>query len=191
MRKQLLFAFIWVILLLITPELALAHILKANGSVGAVLHVSPDDDPIAGQQSDFFLQFKDKKNAFIPGNCDCTVSIKQAGKEIFSQPLFEGNDNPTLDNASFSFAFPQRDIYLLIISGQPKGVGTFEPFTLTYDIRVAREAGSVETKTNTNGFIDWTSKHMPHLIGSFFIALFVIFAIIRERVASQKSKKTS
>ena len=191
MKTQGIIVLFCLVFLLLTPELASAHILKASGSVGAVLHIAPDDDPVAGQQSDFFLQFKDKKNAFVPENCDCIVSIKQEGREVFSQPLFQNNDVPTLDNARFTFTFPQKAVYNLTIEGKPKEIGAFQPFTLSYDIRVAREVGAAQATTNANGFIDWTSRHMPHLIGSFFIAVFVIVAIIRERVATKNNKKTA
>jgi hypothetical protein len=117
-----------------------AHVLKSDGSVGAILHVSPDDDPIAGVSTDFFFELKDKEGKFTPENCDCTAVVLQNGKEIYSQPLFQSNANPSLDDASFSYVLPQKDIYSVQIVGKPSTEGSFQPFTLAWDIRVARES---------------------------------------------------
>ena len=120
------------------PQNALAHVLKTDGSVGAVIHVSPEDDPIAGESTDFYFEFKDKTGKFTPENCDCNGSILQGGKEVYSAPLFQNSTNPSLENASFSYTFPEKNIYKVRVSGKPITTGVFESFTLEWDIRVAR-----------------------------------------------------
>jgi len=171
--------------LFLYPQQIEAHVLKTDGSVGAVIHVSPEDDPVTRESTDFYFEFKDKEGKFIPENCDCNGIILQGGKEVYSAPLFQNSTNPSLENASFSYTFPEKDIYKVQVSGKPTTPGAFEPFTLEWDIRVAREsetqAGGT-TETTQGGFIDWTSKHIPHLIGAFLIAGFVIYAIIKQHV---------
>ncbi len=185
MKKFFICVLVSITFLFLTSNVS-AHVLKASDSVGAVLHISPDDDPVVGQESDFFLQFKDKENKFRPENCSCVVSVKQSGKEVFSQQLFENNTNPTLENASFRFTFPQKDIYTVTITGKPNTENTFSSFTLTYDIRVAREKETTRTKeTSGDGTIGFIFRHIPHLVGSILIAVFVIIAIIRERKAEK------
>src|SRR5437773_8843060 len=78
---------------LLFPSVVNAHFLKIDGSIGAVLHVDPDDDPIAGEQASFFLSFKDKQHKFSPQNCTCTFSIQEQNQTIYSQPLFQNNSN--------------------------------------------------------------------------------------------------
>lgn len=142
--------FLFFALLLAVPVREVqAHVLKTDGSVGAVIHVSPEDDPIARESTDFFFEFKDKQGKFKPDNCECNGIILQGGKEIYSVPLFQNSANPSLTNASFSFAFPEKDVYKVRVSGKPITPGAFEPFTLTWDIRVARESTTNSTTDTT------------------------------------------
>lgn len=147
--------FLLLILLVIPIGTADAHVLKSDGSVGAILHVSPDDDPIAGVQTDFFFEIKDKSGTFVPDNCICTASILQNGTEVYSQPLFANNASPNLDNASLSYVLPQRDVYVVQMKGKPIGKGTFEPFTLSWDIRVERDQKPESQTTDNNDVLPY------------------------------------
>lgn len=162
-----------------------AHVLETNGSVGAVIHISPDDDPTAGEQSDFFFEFKDKENKFKPQDCNCTITIYQSGKEIHSQPLFQNNTNPTLTSTSVSYTFPQKDVYILKITGKPLQASKFTPFTLTYDIRVAKETTQ---QVNTQGASDNPKKaYFIHLVAGLILLIFVIGVIIRQKFFVKKT----
>lgn len=181
MKKTLLIVLLFSFFLI--PQQAFAHVLQADGSVGAVLHIDPDDEPYAGQPASFFFEFKDKQNKFSPQNCDCTIRILENGKELYSQALFQNNQNPSLTNASFSYTFPQLDVYQVVVSGKPLA-NEFQPFTLTYDIRVDRQASpNSQTQTQPNFF----SIHLIHFVlaGGIFIA--GIIAIIQKQL--QKPKK--
>ena len=185
-----------ILLFLFSVSPASAHVLKIDGSVGAVIHVSPEDDPIAGEATDFFFEFKDKENKFKPDNCDCRGVIIQGGKEVYSAPLFQSSANPSLENASFSFTFPEKDIYKVRVSGKPTTPGAFNPFTLEWDLRVARESDNIQTsggtpntisgEANQNPVIDWVSNHIPHIIGVFLILIFVIFYFLKRRSKNVK-----
>ncbi len=172
------------LLFFLTPQTALAHILKSDGSIGAVLHISPDDDPIAGEQSSFYFEFKDKEGKFDPQKCLCNVTILQSDKDIYSQPLFKDNLEPSLKNASFSFTFPERDVYKVKISGTSVG-GEFAAFELIYDIRVERSVNSEPVKS-TDEENNWFWSHAIHLIGGFLLGGFLVFALI-----AQKRKKVA
>lgn len=153
------------------PTLVNAHILKADGAIGAVLHIDPEDDPIVGQQAGFFFEFKDKRNKFQSSNCDCIFSIIQGGKEIFNQPLFKGNSNPSLTNASVFFRFPERDVYQVRVVGKPITSDKFQPFTLTYDIRVSREDDI------NSGSKPSSSANILVIISSVIFLLFIAFIV--------------
>lgn len=144
---------------LISAAPAAAHVLKSDGSVGAVLHVSPDDDPIVGVSTDFFFEMKDTSGEFTPENCNCVASVSQNGKEMYSQPLFQHTAKPSLDDASFSYVLPEKGIYQITISGTPINSGSFEPFVLTWDIRAEKD--SPVTESTTNWFVD----ALPYLLG--------------------------
>ncbi len=162
-----------------------AHILKTDGAIGAVLHIDPEDDPIAGSQSGFFFEFKDKEGKFEAKNCDCTFSIIEDSKQIFSQPLFETNPNPSLTSASVFYTFPERNVYQAKVVGKPQTPGAFQPFTLVYDVRVAR----VAENSGQGGVIlpAWFTTHWPHFILAGIGIVFVIFALIKQSLTKRKN----
>lgn len=130
-------------LFLLVSNKVYAHVLESDGSIGAVMHVTPDDDPIAREESGFYFEFKDKTSKFKPENCICTFSIEKNGEQIFTQNLFANNSDPSLSNASINFTFPEKNIYKIVITGQPKISGDFEAFALEYDLRVERESEKI------------------------------------------------
>lgn len=169
------YLFLLLLLVLAMPQVVSAHVLKTDGNIGAVLHIDPDDDPIALSQSGFFFEFKDKQNRFTPENCDCTFSITEDGKEIYTQSLFASNPNPSLQSASVFYTFPEKNIYQVKVVGKASPPGAFQSFTLVWDVRVAREA-NLSTSNNPS----WLTQHLPHLIAGIIVGLFLLFAIIKQ-----------
>ncbi|HZE86836.1 MAG TPA: hypothetical protein VE090_01380 [Methylomirabilota bacterium] len=122
------FSFVFLLFcFLFFPPYADAHILASDKNIGALLHIDPDDTPVAGQQSGFFFDFKDKQNKFSSQDCDCTFLIVENGQTIYSQPLFQ---------KSVFYTFPKIDVYQIKIIGKPKTPNAFQPFTLSWDWRV-------------------------------------------------------
>ncbi len=165
--------------LLITPGKVNAHVLQKDGSIGAVLHIDPEDDPIVGQPANFFFEFKDTQNKFKPANCNCIVSIIEDGKEIYSQPLFQDNSDPSLSNASFSFTFPQKNIYQVKVVGAPEKPGQFQPFKLFYDLRISREERSSNDSTQANN--NWLNDHTVHLALGLLAVAVTGFVLINRK----------
>jgi hypothetical protein len=167
--------------LFITATPAQAHVLITDGTIGAVLHVEPEDDPIAGAQSSFFFEFKDKQNKFKPENCDCTVTIKENNTVIFTQPLFQNTNNASLndDDASVSFSFPKRAIYEISVVGKPNTPGAFQPFNLKYTIRVERTAAATTPAPQS-----WITIHLVQLIGGVLVLGFLIWFLLRKKKKS-------
>lgn len=163
---------------------AFAHVLESDGTIGAVIHISPDDDPIAGKESGFFFEFKDKENKFTPENCRCTFTILQAGKEIYSQPLFQGNTNPSLDNASVLYTFPEKNIYTVRVTGEPTTQNAFEPFTLSYDIRVSREEADKEA-AEASPFLTFLSTYPVLILGVLFSLAALSYALYTRKTKQQ------
>jgi len=143
-----------------------AHVLKTDNTIGAILHIDPEDEPIAGEPSNLFFVLKDKKNHFATKNCECTITIKQNETIIKRQTITADPKNQT--TIIFTYTFPKKDIYQVIMSGTPKQRNTFQRFSLTYDIRVAREK---KEKNNTQ-----TTPLLMIIIGSIIgCALLIIF----------------
>ncbi len=167
-------------LLLSFPNPVSAHVLKSDGSVGAVIHIDPEDDPIAGQETGFYFEFKDKQNKFKAENCDCTFSVMAGGEEIFTQPLFQDN-SPSLSNASVSYTFPRRDVYQVTVKGKPQTSNTFQPFTLTWDIRVERTVENTTSENTSSGWNTWIITHIPHIVGGILASSFFLWVVMRKR----------
>lgn len=180
-KKILTFFLILFFLLLIvgpfnTP--VYAHILLTDGSIGAVVHISPDDDPIVGENADFFFEFKDKDNKFQPQNCDCQYEIKNGDNIIASGDLFASATNPSLENASFSLVFPEKGIYHLSVIGKPKNSGDFNQFNLTDSIRIERTSESKSTNNEENFF---TSHYLHFFVFGAGIGIFLILLSFKIR----------
>ncbi len=173
-KFDLIFLLIGIIFFLF-PKDVFAHILQTDGTIGAVLHIDPEDDPIVGKPATFYFEFKDKIGRFIPDKCDCTVSIINSGKSIYTQSLFQSNTSPDLSNASFSYTFPKKGVYILRITGKPYTPNAFQTFSLSYDLRISREETNL---LQGKSGINWFSDHLNHVIvfgvASFFCILFFI-----------------
>ncbi len=166
---------------LISAKAVEAHVLKSDGSIGAILHVSPDDDPIAGISTDFFFELKDKNGTFVPENCNCIATVFQNGQTVYTQPLFQNNDSPSLEDASFSYVLPEKDVYAIQISGEPNVDGAFEPFTLAWDIRVAREENeAISTENNA-------SDVTPYIV-VLAVVLIAVGAILGKKKRAKQPK---
>lgn len=115
-----------------------AHVLKAENHIGVVMHIDPDDDPIAGQVSTFYFDFKDPENEFDAGKCDCTFHVISEGKEINTQHIFnvikDGSNSSTVQ-----YTFPKKGDYTVKLTGVPVGDAKFESFEISLDWSVRRE----------------------------------------------------
>lgn len=143
-----------------------AHVLEADNTVGAVLHISPTDDPSAGQVSYFFFDFKDKEGNFTLTTCDCRLVITRGGQELYSQPL---TDKP-------SFTFPTTDVYQIQVIGHPRESESFAPFTLHYDVRVTHTTPPPSSPPN------WVIRHLIHFAGAGIITFTFLAMLIYEKV---------
>jgi len=177
--KKLFIIFFSFLLFVLSTQYAHAHFLKYDKTIGAVMHIDPDDDnPVTNKPETFFFSFKDTTNKFQPNECQCQVKILENGKQIFSQDLFANNQHPSLDNASFSFTFPQRDTYVLQVTGKPNVDNTFQAFNLRWDIHVDKK-GITQSPNTVQSFI---SGHVIHLIGAFGVGImFIVLLIIQNK----------
>ena len=150
---------------LATPALVSAHFLVMSGDIGAVLHMDPNDDPIAGQPTAFYLDIKQRSSAFNLANCDCSVALSQDSTNLYSQPL----TSPT-----FNYTFPKKAVYGLDFKGTPLNGATFKPFTLHWDIRIDR-SGNTTTAALQPEWLTWLLEHGLHLLPIVAASLFVVY----------------
>jgi hypothetical protein len=155
-------------LLLVPNHRAEAHFLQISGSIGAVLHIDPDDDPIAGQVSAFYFEFKDESKKFVVQDCNCSIIITDlTTKEKTAIPQKDIGYIQTT-TLIFKYTFPKKGIYRVEVVG---------PFTLSYDIRVDRESIAQETKV---------PSHTLHYILFGGAILATIIVVIRDKRREMK-----
>lgn len=179
-RSKVFFVFKFIYILftfyfLLLPSAALAHVVKSDGTIGAILHVDPGDDPVAGEPSTLFLEFKDTAGKLNLSNCDCRIVIKAGDKEILNQS-FEGAENSLLSGV-IPVTFPEKNIYTMIVTGTANLANEFSPFKLEYDIRVATDKTQTAVATKNE---NWWKAHIIHLAGAGLILLFFIGALISQ-----------
>lgn len=166
---------------LVTVRKAEAHMLKTDGDIGAVIHVDPDDNPIAGEQSQLYFDVKDKTGKLSPKNCECTVHILQGDRTLTSIPLYRDSSQVNREHAVATYVFKTRGIYTILLEGKPQHENDFQPFVLSYDIRVERESQSEEKdsseRDHKKNIID---QAVPYAIVSL-IAVILITYLYRKR----------
>jgi len=123
------------------PAIASAHVLEIDGTVGAVLHISPDDNPTADSPTDYILSFSDSSGTFDLHRCDCDVSVILDGKIVVTDLLAATSD--TVSENSYTFTRP--GVYTLQVTGTPRQPGAFRPFTLNYDVRVTDGTSTMQS----------------------------------------------
>jgi hypothetical protein len=174
-------------LMVLMPKAAFAHVLKADGNIGAVIHINPEDNPIVNQPSTFFFEFKDKTGKFNPATCDCALTIVNRDTEVLSEPLFAKGGGTDLFSPAFSYTFPEKSLYTIVVTGKPKPGSDFQTFRLTYDLRVDRgEEGSAHANPEK-------PNHNLHYIiyGAGFVAVMIGFWITRKKEQKQKNNNST
>lgn len=120
------------VIILFAPA-ASAHTLKTDGTISAVLHFQPDDDPISNKPTEYILFLNDSTKRFSIADCDCTIGVKKNGKTVSSEPMRLNSQNII----GGSLTFTEAGAYEVIFQGTPTKNGTFQPFTLKYPEQVA------------------------------------------------------
>ncbi len=166
------------ILLSVIPG-AHAHILRVDGNIGVLLHVDPNDAPVAGQPAKFFVGVQDSSGKFSIYTCDCTLTIEKDGKEIASFPI---NSNGFYQPIEYSF--PASGIYKVTVAGKPTN-GAFQPFVTTFEYYVS---GSLNA-TNVPGY-NKMQDYLPFIAliaGLLILIMFVPKRNVQEKAASRVS----
>ena len=161
--KKLLFIILFFLLFV---NLVSAHSQKFDQSFGLILHVEPNDEPVAKQKSDLRLLFTQTPANFDPAQGSCIVEIYQGEKLLYRQDVFR--ETQKIDDIHFNFVFPEIGIYKVKVAGVPDQTGIFQSFNFEYDLRVEKSA--------KNSIFSRYSQSSLLII--FFAGLFIVSAII-------------
>jgi hypothetical protein len=140
---------LFMMLLLSQSPLAAAHVLKQDNGVDAVMHIPPDDNPIAGQTTNLEFLFSKDAGGFQLNDYSINVQVTDNGKSVQKEavtPAFFGS----ADQGDTAVMFPKIGVYQLMLMGTAKS-STNPSFMMTYLVRVASSVNGQSMTTSNNG----------------------------------------
>lgn len=184
--KLLKYILIIAALYVVSAGFVLAHDQETNDGVSAVLHIDPNDWPIAEEPASFYITFKNIDNDFDLEKCDCVSKIFKDDVEIVH----------TITESSRGFQFTSKPVltatlqnsgaYKFEFEGKPKDGANFKPVKFTHDFNVNRKGTINKEAGHHNSF----AAHIGHYIIFGGAIIIVIVQIVREKL-KDKSKKVA
>ena len=170
MKKFILIIFICLTINTGLIQSASAHVLQTDGSIGAVMHIEPEDDPVVNTSSSILFEIKDTTQKFSSSDCQCIVQIREHNKTVYETAIFTQSDET---NPGFSYTFPKKDSYQVVLKGTPHLTEKFQPFTLTYDVT------ATEKEPKNSAQTAWIHTLYPILrYLSIFIGVVIIIWLV-------------
>lgn len=130
------------LLSLIFPSVAHAHVLLQDSghTMGAVLHITPDDDPVAGEPSGLVFDIQDQ-----------TLTNE---KYSFTLQVFDPSDTPQVIPTFISstvisaiYIFPAQGLYRIELRADPVET-TKQPLTFTHNQLISRGLASANSPSS-------------------------------------------
>jgi hypothetical protein len=115
---------------------ALAHESGQNNGISLVLHVEPNDVPLAGDKTSLSLYFTANQLAqnFNLARCKCIVTVIQNSAPI-SRHEIVANFGSASEASVDGVIFPKPGKYQVVVSGSPT-TAVFPSFNIPFDITV-------------------------------------------------------
>ncbi len=109
---------------------AAAHQTASNRGVTVTMHVTPDDEPVAGKQSNIGVtKVKAGSYRFSWRSCVCYLRVTDsAGHVLLNQRTRDRNTG---------FTFPRATAYQIVFSGRVKRNGRKKRFRVSFAIRAS------------------------------------------------------
>jgi disulfide bond formation protein DsbB len=158
---------------------ASAHVLIADetNTVGAILHLTPDDDPVAGTTTGIFY---DVQTPIDLNNAAVHLQITNA-EETISESVVTTREGST---ASGAFIFPIRGLYYLTLSISSRAGGPeVKPLTFRSSVRITRSLSGRDPKPETPA---WATFGLIMSVWGLSASLLVL--AVRHRTIFRQSK---
>jgi len=172
MKKLLIGIALGICCVFIPAQSSSAHVLITDEtkSKGAILHIIPDDDPIAGEEST--LYFDTQEQLSDSGNM-VNFSVKNGSDETQNvETKLEGS------LATARYTFPTQGIYTLVFTVTASG----NTYTFTQTQRVSRGVSTNALEKTTYGWAE-----VLIITSSVGFALLIILAINRREAIAKHS----
>ena len=119
----------------------IAHQEKTGSSVGAMIHLDPNDSPYAGKPTTTWFMLTRRGGTMIsPSTCNCRVAVYDSRQQSIAPHLplstmsLEGHQKGH-KAVRTTITFPKPGAYTVVLAGQAKDK-SFEPFELKFPVTV-------------------------------------------------------
>lgn len=173
MKRSSLFLFALAVASLFgTIQPADAHVLIRDdaNSIGAILHITPDDDPIAGEESSIYFNLRGQSLR----ESDVTITITD---ESTNQPVTLAVTT-TSSGVETTYTFPSRGVYQINLDIQGQ-----RDYSFSHTQRVSRGIGTDAAQTNS-----YPLATAALVLSSVTLALLVLIFINRKKDIDKQSK---
>lgn len=118
------------ILLTLGATTAPGHQTESNKGVSVTMHVTPEDEPVAGRSSRILVtKVRPNRGRFSWRSCKCYLRISDsAGRVVLDRRV---------RRRSTRFTFPRASAYELVFSGRVKRGGSYKRFRVDFAIRAS------------------------------------------------------
>src|SRR5690349_1929660 len=129
---------IFLLTIIVGSNEARAHEVESNNEVSALLHIYPNDAPVAGEKDQMEFTFWDSERTFALSKCDCTVKVLDGDSVVFSSNLATKSAEKYTQKTLVDFVFPHEGFFKVVLNGSSKGeIEEFADFELEYTATVS------------------------------------------------------
>lgn len=136
--KHLITLVLAVVVFIYTTNPVQAHVLfvDKNTNVAAVFHSNPNDDPVAGEDSELFFDIQDANSSVrIPYSGYDLIITDESGEQTTLSTTASGT------SVKANYVFPSQGLYKLSLRSQPK-YDQFQKVVIEGSLRINRGIGS-------------------------------------------------
>jgi hypothetical protein len=172
MKKVLTALIIVTTLFLVTPASAHVLITDESQTVGAILHINPDDDPIAGQESTVY--FDTQGELIAQQNTQLSLTVTGPTNST-------ANPKTAIDGtlATTNYTFPVQGVYKLTYIVNTNSKTTV--FNYTQRVSRGKAASALDTPTHV-----WAEAAVT--FASAGLVVLTVIAITQRKAILQRSK---
>ncbi|HVZ12410.1 MAG TPA: hypothetical protein VG965_05250 [Patescibacteria group bacterium] len=172
--KVLTFAFFFSLFITITPQKTLAHEEAKDGNMTVVLHVEPNDNPIAQKLSNLDFEFADKQEKFKPQDCNCRLTIFLGDNKLLETNLKKTAEiEPSIFGLTTSYIFPAAGSYQIALSASPNKNNSFKNFDVSWTTQVS--AQQIKPRTE----FSYTKTILTYFAFAAVLSLFIFLLILK------------
>lgn len=177
MKRTLIIGFLLVLATIANPLQASAHVEETAGTMQILLHSDPHE-PKAGQQTSLHFTIDHQTKPLRVTECNCTITITSQGKSPYSVHFNNAvYDAFSKNKANLHYTFPEAGNYTIKITGKPKTIGHFEPFTMRWNYQVGAAPVAILPPAPQPSYVQTTTP----ILGSILFAAFTLVLLWGKR----------